>query len=180
MTIRAVDGDADIALYQGAIDAFRASRAQYDMDGLPDAAGQAALIARLGGAMLLAERDGKVIGGHAFVRQADEAIWLSLATAHDDPAVPRAYPLLWEGMLAARAIGCIGYDLAGMAVDAPRDAGEANRMQFKAAFSPLPRVLPPMQVAALKPVAHAVLFNARQLYRATKPRRAAAIAHADG
>lgn len=180
VTIRRAEGAADIAAYQRALDAFRAKHGTYDMSGLPDAAGQAALIAASGGAMLLAEQDGVVIGGHAFARQADEAIWLSLATTHDDPAVPRSYPLVWEAMRTARAMGCVGYDLAGMATDVPRDAGEANRMQFKTAFAPLPRVLPPMQVAALKPIIHNVLFGARQLYRASPLRRMSGAAHASG
>lgn len=165
VTVRRADGDADIAAYQRAIDAFRAAHPGYDMGGLPDAAGQARLIAASGGAMLLAERDGAVIGGHAFVRQADEAIWLSLATSGDDPSVPRSYPLLWEAMRTARAMGCVGYDLAGMPVDEPHDAGEASRAQFKSAFAPTRRILPPMQVAALRPLSHLVLFGARQAYR---------------
>jgi lipid II:glycine glycyltransferase (peptidoglycan interpeptide bridge formation enzyme) len=165
VTVRAVTTPDDIARYQRILDEFRASKREYDMGGLPGAAAQAALIVQLGGAMLLAELDGQVIGGHAFVRQGDEAIWLSLATSSDLPAIPRSYPLLWEGMRAARTLGCIGYDLAGMALGEPRDEGEANRMQFKNAFAPTRRIMPPMQVAALKPLRHAVFFGARQLYR---------------
>ena len=166
--VRPVTGSSDITAYQRVIDAFRATRPDYDMSGLPDAAGQADLIASLGGAMLLAERDGTIIGGHAFVRQADEAIWLSMATTADDPAIPRAYCLLWEGMRLARTMGCVGYDLAGIPMDEPVDAGEANRLQFKNAFAPSRRVLPPMHVAPVKVLPHAMLFGARQLYRALR------------
>ena len=126
------------------------------------------------GAMLLAEKDGEPIGAHAFVRQADEAIWLSLATSDRHGDVPRSYPLLWAGMRRARDMGLIAYDLAGMPIDAPRDEGEGKRMQFKEAFAPTRRMLLPMQVAAVKPVAHAMLFAAREVYRGVKRRRRAA------
>ncbi|MES2054385.1 MAG: GNAT family N-acetyltransferase [Pseudomonadota bacterium] len=168
VTVRTANGAADVAVYQRVLDAFRAAKSDYDMNGLPDAAGQAALIERLGGAMLLAERDGIVIGGHVFVRQADEAIWLSLATSGDDPSIPRSYPLLWEGMRMARTMGCIGYDLAGLPVAETQDDGEANRSQFKNAFAPTRRVMPPVHIAALRPLAHTLLFTARQIYRAAR------------
>ncbi|MEH3048574.1 lipid II:glycine glycyltransferase FemX [Sphingomonas adhaesiva] len=169
ITVRAIDGADDLLTYQRVLDDFAATRPEYDTAGLPDAEGQAALVAACGGALLLAERDGVAIGAHAFVRQADEAIWLSLATADRDGASP-GYPLLWEGMRRARAMGCVGYDLAGLPLDEPRDAGEAGRVQFKSAFAPHRRVMPPMQMAVLDPVAHHLLFGARQAYRAWRRR----------
>lgn len=174
ITVRLAEGEDDVAAYQALLDEFRAAKRDYDMSGLPDARGQAALIAASGGAMLLAEKDGEPIGAHAFVRQADEAIWLSLATSDRHGDVPRSYPLLWAGMRRARDMGLIAYDLAGMPIDAPRDEGEGKRMQFKEAFAPTRRMLLPMQVAAVKPVAHAMLFAAREVYRGVKRRRRAA------
>lgn len=173
VTVRLVESDADVAAYQSLLDAFRAARPDYDMAGLPHAAGQARLIATLGGAMLLAEKDGRAVGAHAFVRQADEAIWLSMATLDDDKA-PRSAPLLWAAMRHARALGCVGYDLAGIPLADPQDAGEANRARFKASFAPHKRILLPMQVAAVKLVSHTVLFSAREAYRGWKRRRSAA------
>ena len=173
VTVRPVENDVDIATYQSLLDAFRAARPDYDMAGLPDAAGQAWLIAALGGAMLLAEKDGRAVGAHAFVRQADEAIWLSMATLDDDKT-PRSAPLLWAGMRRARALGCVGYDLAGVPLADPQDDGEANRARFKASFASHKRILLPMQVAAVKPVSHAVLFSAREAYLGWKRRRSAA------
>lgn len=174
VTVRTVADDADLATYQALLDAFRAARPDYDMGGLPDAAGQAKLIASLGGAMLLAEKDGRAVGAHAFVRQADEAIWLSMATLDDGDSISRSAPLLWAAMRHARALGCVGYDLAGVPLADPHDAGEANRARFKASFAPSKRILLPMQVAAVKPVSHAVLFSAREAYRGWKRRRSAA------
>lgn len=174
ITVRVAEGQDDVARYQVVLDSFRASRPDYDMAGLPDAAGQAALIDALGGAMLLAECGGETIGGHAFVRQGDEAIWLSLATSDAYPDIPRSYPLVWQAMRMARGMGCVGYDLAGIPIEEPRDAGEANRHQFKAAFAPTRRIMPPMQIAALKPMPHFVLFGARELYLGLKRRRRAA------
>lgn len=173
VTVRAVEGEADVARFQQVLDAFAAARPDYDMGGQPDAAGQARLVAALGGGMLLAERDGAAVGAHAFVRQADEAIWLSLATVERDGASP-GYPLLWEGMRRARALGAVGYDLAGMAEDESADAGEAGRNQFKTAFAPLRRVMPPVQLGALSPLPHMVLFGAREAYRRFRPARVAA------
>ena len=175
LTVRPVADAADVARYQAMLDAFRLARRDYDMSGLPDAAGQAALIEGLGGAMLLAELGGEIVGAHAWVRQADEAIWLSMATSDAHREIPLAYALLWQGMRSARAAGCVGYDLAGIPLDEPRDEGEAGRAQFKGAFAPSRRVLLPMQVAAVKPVSHLVLFGAREMYRGWKRRRRMAV-----
>lgn len=175
VAIRAVAGEADLRTYQAVLDAFAAARPGYDMGGQPDAAGQARLIAANGGAMLLAECDGRAIGAHAFVRQADEAIWLSLATTSDAPQIPRGYLLLWEGMRRARALGSVGYDLAGLPLEGARGEGEAGREQFKTAFAPHRRIMPPMHVAALAPLPHLLLFGARQLWR-----QGAAMARARG
>ncbi len=172
ITVRAAESADDLATYQHLLDAFYAARPDYDHSGQPDAAGQAQLIASLGGAMLLAERGGVPIGAHAFVHQADEAIWLSLATVDRDGASP-GYPLLWEGMRRARAMGAIGYDLAGLPDGEPSDAGEAGRLQFKAGFSPHRRQMPPMQVAALDPLRHAMLLGARRAYRSVRRLRRA-------
>lgn len=165
IAVREVATPEDLATYQRVLYEFAASRPDYDTGGLPDAQGQAALVGASGGALLLAEREGVAVGAHAFVVQADEAIWLSLATSERDGASP-GYPLLWEGMRRARALGCVGYDLAGLPLDEPSDVGEAGRVQFKSAFAPHRRVMPPMQMAVLDPLAHHLLFSARQMYRA--------------
>ncbi|WP_093007580.1 GNAT family N-acetyltransferase [Sphingomonas palmae] len=171
ITVRPVAGEDDLKTYQHLLDRFAASRSDYDMSGQPDARGQAHLIERSGGAMLLAERDGVAVGAHAFVRQGDEAIWLSLVTLDRDGASP-GYPLLWQAMRTAAAMGCVGYDLAGLPDDEPADAGEAGRVQFKTAFAPHRRVMPPMQMLVLQPVQHLLLFGARAVYR--RLRRASA------
>lgn len=164
VTVRAVSGEDDLDLYQQLLDRFAAVRGDYDMAGQADARGQARLIAACGGAMLLAERDGVAVGAHAFVRQGDEAIWLSLVTLDRDGASP-GYPLLWHAMRAAAALGCVGYDLAGLPDGEPRDAGEAGRVQFKTAFAPHRRIMPPMQMLVLQPIQHTLLFSARAAYR---------------
>jgi lipid II:glycine glycyltransferase (peptidoglycan interpeptide bridge formation enzyme) len=164
ITVRAVAGEDDLDRYQQLLDRFAAERQGYDMTGQPDAGGQAQLVERCGGAMLLAERDGVAVGAHAFVRQGDEAIWLSLVTLDRDGASP-GYPLLWHAMRAAAAMGCVGYDLAGLPEGEPRDAGEAGRVQFKTAFAPHRRIMPPMQMRVLHPLRHTVLYGAREAYR---------------
>lgn len=180
VTIRPVADDGDLERYQQLLDAFGAARPGYDRSGQPDARGQAALIAAAGGQMLLAERAGATIGAHAWVRQADEAIWLSLATVDRDGASP-GYPLLWAGMRAARMQGCIGYDLAGLPDDdEPLDAGERGRLQFKTAFAPHRRQLPAAHELPLAPLKHRVLVGARATYRAWRRWRSAGAAAAHG
>ena len=164
ISVRAVSDDRDMECFQQLLDRFADERQDYDMSGQADAQGQAQLVATCGGAMLLAERDGVAIGAHAFVRQGDEAIWLSLVTLDRDGASP-GYPLLWHAMRVAAALGCVGYDLAGLPDGEPRDAGEAGRLQFKNAFAPHRRIMPPMQMLILQPVQHALLFGAREAYR---------------
>lgn len=153
---------ADLAAYQAVTDDFRRRKADYDSKGQPDVAAQARIVAANGGAILLAERGGEVIGGHAFAVQGGEAIWLSMATSNADPSIPRSYLLLWEAMRAARELGCRSYDLAGMS-----DAGEegTGRDQFKDAFEPERVELVRAHAVALKPLRHAIFFTARQAYR---------------
>lgn len=173
VTVR-IAQEEDVGTCRSLLAAFRAARPDYDMSGLPDAGGQMRLVRELGGAVLLAEKGGRAVGMQAFVRQADEAIWLSMATLEGEPSAPRSAPLLWAAMRHARALGCVGFDLAGVPLTEPRDEGEAGRARFKASFAPHKRILLPMQVAAVKPVSHAVLFSAREAYRGWKRRRSAA------
>ena len=172
ITVRPVERTPeDLARYQHLLDTFAAQRPDYDRSGQPDARGQALLVEALGGGMLIAEREGVPIGAHAFVRQADEAIWLSLATIDRDGASP-GYPLLWEAMKIAQSQNCLGFDLAGLPDEAPADPGEAGRLQFKMAFAPHRRMMPPTQIAALHPVRHTVLLSARGIYRTLRRWRA--------
>ncbi|MAC11615.1 MAG: hypothetical protein CMN74_05190 [Sphingorhabdus sp.] len=163
--VRAVESEADIAAFQRALDIFDANRPAYEMSSTPDAKAQAGLIEELGGAMLLAEKDGVLLGAASYVHQGGEAIWLTLASTDAEPKIPSNYLLLWEAMRRARASGCVGYDLAGVPIDEPSDPGEKGRMQFKNAFRPHRRVMLPMHSIALKPVAHSLLFTSRQLVR---------------
>ena len=64
----------------------------------------------LGGGMLLTERDGTPVGAHAFVRQADEAIRLSMATRDEG------------GHTALRTLGVGG--------DAPRARARLRRLRL--------------------------------------------------
>lgn len=171
--IRSAETGADIAAYEAITAEFMAGKPAYDRKGQPDARGQAAIVAANGGGILLAELNGEVIGGHSFVVQGKEAIWLSIATSNRDPSLPRSYLLVWEAMRMAKRLGCQAYDLAGMVGSDPRDRGEANREQFKQAFAPSLEELVPAHLAALDPVRHAIFFSARQAYRRFRAGRAA-------
>jgi lipid II:glycine glycyltransferase (peptidoglycan interpeptide bridge formation enzyme) len=154
----------DLPLSQALLDDFHARRPGYDASGQPDVAGQAQLVAAEGGAILLAEQAGRIVGYHSFVRQGQSTIWLAMAT-DDDSKAPRSYLLVWEAVKRARAMGLASYDLAGLSVE-----GESGRDQFKQAFAPEPEELLPAHVAALQPFRHVLFFNARRLYRALRRR----------
>ncbi|HEV2746190.1 MAG TPA: GNAT family N-acetyltransferase [Allosphingosinicella sp.] len=180
VSVRPASSGPDVEAYQRVLGEFQRLRPDYDTRGLPDAFQQAAIVRANGGAILLAEKDGEVIGGHAFVVQGGDAMWLSMATLDSDPSVPRAYLLLWEAIRLARQMGCRRYDLAGLAgggEDAgggSGDGGEAGRDQFKTAFAPAVDKLVPAHVAPLRPLRHLLFFNARQYYRTVRNRMRAA------
>ena len=157
---------ADLPSAQALLDDFHARRPGYDAAGQPDAAAQTRIVAADGGALLVAEEAGRIVGWHSFVRQGRGAIWLGLAT-DDDPKSPRSYLLMWEGLRRARALGFEYHDLAGLSPDGE----ETGRDQFKNGFAPERVELLPAHVAALRPVRHALFFTARQLYRAWRARR---------
>ena len=162
LTVRGA-GAADLAGCQALLDDFRARRPDYDASGQPDAAAQAALVEALGGGMLIAEQEGRIVGLHSFVVQGREAIWLAMAT-DDDPQAPRSYLLVWEGVKRTRALGLDHYDVAGLSPE----GAESGRDQFKNAFAPERVALLPAHVAALRPLRHAFFFTLRQAWRARK------------
>lgn len=142
---------------------FHGRRPDYDVAGQLDIDAQARLIEAEGGALLVAEAEGRIVGFHSFVRQGQSALWLGMVT-DDDPQAPRSYLLLWEAVRRAKTFGLGSYDLAGLSPD-----GEASgRDQFKQAFAPAREELLPAHVAALRPLRHAIFFTARQLYRARR------------
>ncbi|WP_198045956.1 lipid II:glycine glycyltransferase FemX [Novosphingobium aquimarinum] len=167
ISVREVRGDKDIAHFQQTLDAFAAAHPDYSMDNQPDACEQAKLIGALGGAILLAECDGRVLAGASYLRNGDEAIWLSLANTGERPDLPTNYLLLWEKMRHARAAGLSVFDMAGIPLEEETASeAERKRLQFKAAFRPERRVLMPLQLLPLARLSHAILFPLRQHARA--------------
>ncbi|HEX8667565.1 MAG TPA: peptidoglycan bridge formation glycyltransferase FemA/FemB family protein [Allosphingosinicella sp.] len=165
--------DTDMAACEALLHAFHARRPGYDASGQASLEAQAKLVAAEGGAFLVAEQEGRLVGYHSFVRQGRDAIWLAMVT-DDDPQAPRSYLLVWEGLCRAKALGLASYDVAGLAPD-----NQSGRDQFKNGFAPEREDLLPAQVCALRPVRHAIFFGSRQLYRAAGARlRARAASHA--
>jgi hypothetical protein len=154
---------ADLPACEALLRDFHARRPDYDASGQLPLAAQARLIEAEGGAMLVTEDKGRIVGWHSFVRQGQGAIWLAMAT-DDDPHAPRSYPLLWEAIRRARALGLKSYDLAGLSPDDET----TGRDQFKQAFAPVREALPPAYVTALRPLRHLIFFNLRELYRARR------------
>ncbi|MFZ1468779.1 MAG: GNAT family N-acetyltransferase [Paracoccaceae bacterium] len=128
------------------------------------------------GVMLLGRHEGRVICGHSVIVEGDRAFWLSLASTDEPQDMPRNYSLIWAALLHAQAQGLRWYDMAGgpSRNDAPKqetkglmqDPGRIGRQQFKVAFDPVASELVPMMVIPLVRPVHAVLFSARQRYRA--------------
>lgn len=153
----------DLPACRALIADFHARRPDYDVAGQLDIEAQARLIEAEGGAMLVAETEGRIVGFHSFVRQGGSALWLAMAT-DDDPQAPRSYVLLWEAVRRAKALGLSSYDLAGLSPDEET----SGRDQFKQAFAPVREDLLPAHVTALRPLRHAIFFTARQTYRARR------------
>ena len=158
--------EADLPACAELVARFHARRPDYDVAGQLGVEAQARLIAAEGGALLVAEQEGRIVGWHSFVAQGRSAYWLGLAS-DDDPAAPRSYLLLWEAMRRARDIGMRDYDLAGLSANEDGN----GRDQFKQAFAPEREELLPAHVAALRPLRHLVFFNLRQAYRAWRRKR---------
>jgi lipid II:glycine glycyltransferase (peptidoglycan interpeptide bridge formation enzyme) len=158
--------EADLPACAALVAEFHARRPDYDVSGQLGVEAQARLVEAQGGALLVAEHEGRIVGWHSFVAQGRSAYWLGMAN-DDDSAAPRSYLLLWEGMRRARALGLTAYDLAGLS---PEEEGN-GRDQFKQAFAPDREALLPAHVAALRPLRHLVFFNLRRAYRSWRRRR---------
>jgi lipid II:glycine glycyltransferase (peptidoglycan interpeptide bridge formation enzyme) len=154
---------ADLPAGAALVAEFHARRPDYDVSGQFSVEAQARLVASEGGALLVAEQDGRIVGWHSFVVQGRSGYWLGLAT-DDDASAPRSYLLLWEAIRRARALGLDAYDLAGLS---PDEEG-TGRDQFKQAFAPEREELLAAYVTALRPLRHLIFFNLRQLYRARR------------
>jgi lipid II:glycine glycyltransferase (peptidoglycan interpeptide bridge formation enzyme) len=154
---------ADLAACAALVAEFHARRPDYDVSGQLSVEAQARLVAAVGGGMLVAEQEGRIVGYHSFVAQGRSAYWLGMAS-DDDRDAPRSYLLLWEATRRARALGFESYDLAGLS---PDEEG-TGRDQFKQAFAPQREDLLPAHVAPLRPLRHLIFFNLRQFYRARR------------
>jgi hypothetical protein len=155
---------ADLPECAALVAEFHARRPDYDTSGQLGVEAQARLVGAEGGALLVAEQEGRIVGWHSFVAQGKSGLWLGMAS-DDDPAAPRSYLLIWEAMRRARALGLTHYDLAGLSGDGD------GRDQFKQAFAPEREELLPAHVAALRPLRHLVFFNLRQAYRARRRKK---------
>ena len=85
VTVRDAADEADAARLQAVFDGFAARHTGYDVGGLPGMTTQWRMVQELGGAFLLAEVKGRLIGGHVVVRHHDTAFWLTLATSTTTP-----------------------------------------------------------------------------------------------
>jgi lipid II:glycine glycyltransferase (peptidoglycan interpeptide bridge formation enzyme) len=161
--------DLDDAMrYAPVLEAFHRERG-LSLENTPTVANQWRMTRRRG-VFLLAEHEGRVVGGHVAVADGDRAFWLSLASRDDVPDLPRNYLLLWEAIRSCRQQGFKAYDMAG-APEPERlergelEDGEGDRYQFKRSFSPRLERLMPLAVLPVRPLEHRLLYGLRGAYR---------------
>jgi lipid II:glycine glycyltransferase (peptidoglycan interpeptide bridge formation enzyme) len=123
------------------------------------------------GVFLLAEAEGRLIGGLAVVKEGGRAVIRGGGTLPILTKIPRTHNLIWESMRLMRDKGCEVYDLAGMPDDEGIEEDERRRQVFKLAFNPKIVKLVPTYFAVLRPIDHALFFRARQWYRRSSLRR---------
>lgn len=162
---RVTSGEEAMA-FAPVFDAFMRHRG-LDAGAVPGVAEQWAM-AEAGGAMFLGRYKGAVICGHTVVVEGDRAFWLTMAGRDTPRDMPRNAALVWQAMLWAQAQGLRWYDMAGAPATDAADSGAEGRQQFKAGFNPTLVALVPMMALPVRPLAHAVLFPARQLWRARR------------
>jgi len=170
LTVRPVESERDIAAFDALFQAF-ARRKKLDIAGRPALIDQWRYVQKMGGAFLLAEVDGRLVGGHVAFREGERAVWVTMASDDAPSDMPRSYNLLWEAMRRMKDAGCRDFDLAGLSPDGSEDEGQKNRDFFKLSFNPRRVPLVPTHVAALQPARHALFYKARQAYRRSRLRR---------
>jgi lipid II:glycine glycyltransferase (peptidoglycan interpeptide bridge formation enzyme) len=119
------------------------------------------------GVLLLAEAEGQVLAGLAVAMEGERAVARGGGAPPILPAVPRLHNLIWESMRIFRNKGCTAYDLAGVNDESESDSRALKRDFFKQAFNPRVVRLVPIYCAALRPLDHALFYNAWRWYRRT-------------
>ncbi len=148
-----------------------ASKRGFEISGQPDPLALWRILGSAVAVFLIAEFQGKVVGGMVSVMEGKRGYALILASDPDVPGIDRSGPLYWESMLQMKSIGCEYFDLAGMSdPSAPQgDSHKGNhRDQYKAKFRPRIENLVPTMVTPLHPVSHYALFGLRQSYRRSR------------
>jgi len=170
LAVRPVESERDIVAFDALFQDF-ARRKKLDVAGRPALIDQWRYVREMGGAFLLAEVDGRLVGGHVAFREGERAVWVTMASDDSPSDMPRSYNLLWEAMRCMKGAGCRYFDLAGLSPDGSEDEGQKNRDFFKLSFNPRRVTLVPTHVAALRPMQHALFYKARQAYRRSQLRR---------
>lgn len=146
-----------------------------DTAGIPDIPKLLEIIQRQGqGTLLVAELDGKIIGGIGMVKEGGRAYMQIIAISPDYADIPKTSILYWESMKIMKAQGCRTYDLVGFpegGIEQARDKAEYGRAHFKLEFNPQIVSLLPPHVKGLRPLSHLLLFHARQRYLKSSLRR---------
>jgi len=126
------------------------------------------------GVLLVAEAEGKILGGLAVSKDGDRAIIRGGGTVPVLKKIPRTHNLIWESMRIMKSRGCRRYDLAGMAVGEAADEGERRRQFFKRAFNPRIVRLVSTHVAVLNAFEHLTLYRLRRAISRSPLRKAVA------
>ena len=170
LVIRMAENEQDVRaitnLYQK-----MASRRGFEILGQPEPLALWRVLGNADASFLVAEFEGKVIGGMISVIEGKRGHALLLASDPDTRGIDRSGPLYWESMRQMKSQGCEYFDLAGMSdPGAPQGENQKGnqRDQYKAKFRPRIETLVPTMVAPLHPVSHYALFGLRQSYRRSR------------
>ena len=170
LIVRPAETEADAIRFRTLFAEFGAKKAR-DIYAHPDPVDQWRFVQAEGGAFLLTEINGELIGGLVAFREGSRAVLYILPSRPISTTVPRSHPPLWEAMRIMKGKGCREFDLGGLPHEDIVDESKQKIKFFKRAFQPRVVRLVPIHVAALHPVSHAALFWARQAYRRSSLRR---------
>lgn len=123
------------------------------------------------GTILVTEYEGEIFGAAVNYLEGKRAYNMLLTTS-SEVDVPRSYVLMWESILAMKALGAESFDMQGFPDDeVETDESIRARGAFKEGFGPEVVKLPPSMSKALRPLLHGAvtkLRGVRQNYKSSK------------
>lgn len=146
---------------------YRLLRETGERDGfgiLPQSRYRAFLDHLQGSFLLIAKAHGRPIAGLLGVVFGEQGIYYYGASSYASRALMAPYALQWASIRHCKGLGCISYDLLGVAPpNAPRNHSWAGISDFKAKFGGQVVLYPSETTVVLRPVRHMLLSVKRRL-----------------